>query len=269
MCFVFWLVVLGLKDEFLALLERDKEFRYAVAGFLGLEEILKRLDRHEEQLVKLREDMNKLREDMVAGFKRHDEEITRLREDMVTGFKRHDEEMAKLREDMVAGFKRYDEEIAKLREDMVIGFKRHDEEIAKLREDMVRGFELVERHISAIGARWGIMSEEAFREGLKGLLEKEFKLKVERWTGFDGEGLVYGYPSQVEVDVAIHNKKIVLVEVKSHIRASDVYTFKRKAELYMKLTGKKPNRLLIVTPYAEDKALEAAKNLNIEVYTKI
>jgi len=245
------LVVLGLKDEFLALLERDKEFRYAVAGFLGLEEILKRLDRHEEQLVKLREDMNKLREDMVAGFKRYDEE------------------MAKLREDMVVGFKRHDEEIVRLREDMVAGFKRHDEEIAKLREDMVRGFELVERHISAIGARWGIMSEEAFREGLKGLLEKEFKLKVERWIGFDGEGLVYGYPSQVEVDVAIHDKKIVLVEVKSYMRASDVYVFKRKAELYMKLTGKKPDRLLMVTPYAEDKALEAAKNLNIEIYTKI
>ena len=166
-------------------------------SYLGLEEILKRLDRHEEQLVKLREDMN------------------------------------------------------------------------KLREDMVRGFELVERHISAIGARWGIMSEEAFREGLKGLLEKEFKLKVERWTGFDGEGLVYGYPCQVEVDVAIHNRKIVLVEVKSHIRASDVYIFRRKAELYMKLTGKKPDRLLIVTPYTEDKALETAEKLGVEVYTKI
>ena len=125
------------------------------------------------------------------------------------------------------------------------------------------------RHILAVEARWGIMSEEAFREELKGFLEKEFKLKVEKWTGFDGDGLVYGYPSQVEVDVAIHNKKIVLVEVKSHIRASDVYIFKRKAELYMKLTGKKPNKLLIVTPYTEDKALEVAKNLNIEIYTKI
>ena len=202
---------MGLKDEFLALLERDKEFRYAVAGLIGLEEVLKRLDRHEEQLVKLREDMNKLREDLIG-----------LREDT-----------------------------------------------NKLREDMIRGFEFVERHISAIGTRWGIMSEEAFREGLKGLLEKEFKLKVERWTGFDGEGLVYGYPSQVEVDVAIHNEKIILVEVKSHMRASDVYIFKRKAELYMKLTGKKPDRLLAVTPYAESKALETAKNLDIEVYTKI
>jgi len=34
---------LSLKDEFLTLLEKDKEFRYAVAGLLGLEEIAPRL----------------------------------------------------------------------------------------------------------------------------------------------------------------------------------------------------------------------------------
>ena len=38
---------LSLKDEFLSLLEKDKEFRYAVAGLLGLEKILARLDRNE------------------------------------------------------------------------------------------------------------------------------------------------------------------------------------------------------------------------------
>jgi len=72
---------LSLKDEFLTLLEKDKEFRYAVAGLLGLEEILRRLDRNEQELVRLREDMS-------------------------------------------------------------------------------RGFMLVERHISALGARWGLMAEE-------------------------------------------------------------------------------------------------------------
>ena len=49
-------------------MREDEEFRYAVAGLIGLEEILKRLDRHEAQLVKLREDMNRLREDMNRGF---------------------------------------------------------------------------------------------------------------------------------------------------------------------------------------------------------
>ena len=215
---------LSLKDEFLTLLEKDKEFRYAVAGLLGLEEILRRLDRNEQELVRLREDMN-------AGFKRHDEELAKLREDMNAGFRRYDEEIAKLREDMNAGFRRYDEEIAKLREDMNAGFKRYDEELARLREDMNRGFMLVERHISALGARWGLMAEEAFRQSIKGLVEKEFGFKVERWTKLDREGVVFGYPSHVDIDVTISDEKTILVEVKSHIRLSDVYTFKKKAEL--------------------------------------
>ncbi|MCX8203248.1 MAG: hypothetical protein N3H32_02905, partial [Nitrososphaeria archaeon] len=74
-----------LKRELLRLLKEDEEFRYAVAGLLGLEEILRRLDRHEEELVRLREDMNKLREDMNKGFARHDEELIKLREDMNKG----------------------------------------------------------------------------------------------------------------------------------------------------------------------------------------
>jgi len=66
---------MGLKEEFLELLERDKEFRYAVAGKLGLEEILRRLDRHEEHLTKLREDM--------VGFRRHYEILAKLEAQLV------------------------------------------------------------------------------------------------------------------------------------------------------------------------------------------
>jgi len=265
-----------LRQEFISLLKEDVEFRYTVAGLLGLEEILRRLDKHSEELVKLREDMNKLREDMVKGFQRHDEEIAKLREDMVKGFERHDaeiarlrEDMNKLREDMNKGFQRHDEEITRLREDMVKGFQRHDEEIAKLREDMVKGFALLERHVSALGARWGLMSEEAFREGLKGILEKEFEVVIERWSGYDDLGSVYGYPSLVEVDVAVHDEKTILIEVSSHVRPSEVSAFKRKAEAYERLTGKKPNRLMIVTPYAEDEAKDACKKHGIELYTKV
>ncbi|MCS7145303.1 MAG: DUF3782 domain-containing protein [Aigarchaeota archaeon] len=179
-----------LKKEFLRLLRVDEEFRYAVAGLLGLEEILKRLDRNEAELV-------------------------------------------------------------------------------KLREDMTRGFELVERHLSAIGARWGLMAESAFREGLRGLLERELGLSVSRWTAKDERGIVYGYPCEVEVDVAVKDGKTILVEVKSHVRASDVAEFTRKAQLYQEVEGRAPDRMIIVTLYAEVEALGAAKRLNIETYTKI
>jgi hypothetical protein len=191
------MAVKELKSRMLRLLREDEEFRYAVAGLLGLEEILKRLDRHEAELVRLREDMN------------------------------------------------------------------------KLREDMIRGFELVESHISALGARWGIMAESAFRESLRGLLEKELGYRVEKWTVFDEAGRVYGYPSVVDVDVTVSDGKLILIEVSSHIKASDITTFRRKAELYMEKTGKRPDKLVAVTPYIDDTAQKAAKELGIEVYTKV
>jgi hypothetical protein len=191
------MAVKELKSRMLRLLREDEEFRYAVAGLLGLEEILKRLDRHEAELVRLREDMN------------------------------------------------------------------------KLREDMIRGFELVESHISALGARWGIMAENAFRESLKGLLEKELGYRVEKWTVFDEAGRVYGYPSVVDVDVTVSDGKLILIEVSSHMKSSDITTFRRKAELYMEKTGKRPDKLVAVTPYIDDTAQKAAKELGIEVYTKV
>ncbi len=65
-----------LKSEFMKLLREDEEFRYAVAGLIGLKEILKRLDKHEEELIKLREETNKLRI-----------ETNKLREDFNKAFK--------------------------------------------------------------------------------------------------------------------------------------------------------------------------------------
>jgi hypothetical protein len=67
----------SLKKEFLDLLEKDLEFRYAVAGYLGLLEILKRLDALSEEQLKLREDFNELRKEQIKLR----EEQTRLRED--------------------------------------------------------------------------------------------------------------------------------------------------------------------------------------------
>jgi len=46
-------------------------------------------------------------------------------------------------------------------------------------------------------------------------------------------------------------------------------TFKKKAELYEKVIGRKPERLLIVTPYADEEARVACKKLGIELYTKV
>jgi len=84
-----------LKRGVLKLTREDQEFRYAVAGLIGLDETLKQLDRHDQKFIEVLESLD-----------------------------------------------------------------RHGTELIKLREDINKGFSLVERHLSALGARWGLMSEE-------------------------------------------------------------------------------------------------------------
>ena len=172
----------SLKSELLRLLKEDEEFRYAVAGLIGLEEILKRLEEHDRKFKEILERLDK-----------HEAGLARLWA-----------------------------------------------ETNKLREDMNKGFDLLRRHVDALGARWGMMTEEAFREGLRGILTEELGLIVERWTAYDEEGLVYGHPSPVEVDVAVRNGRVVLVEISSYVRASDEAAFAKKAKLYAKKTAGRP-----------------------------
>ncbi|GBC70207.1 hypothetical protein HRbin01_01917 [archaeon HR01] len=65
-----------LKRELLRLLDEDEEFRYAVAGRIGILEILKRLDRLEEGQNRLWEEVRSLRE----GQEKLWEEVRSLRE---------------------------------------------------------------------------------------------------------------------------------------------------------------------------------------------
>jgi uncharacterized protein YoxC len=72
-----------LRRQFLKLLDEDKEFRYTVAGYLGLGEILKRLDSIEENIRKIWEEIRGLREGqerLWEGQNRLWEEVKALRE---------------------------------------------------------------------------------------------------------------------------------------------------------------------------------------------
>jgi len=63
------------KRGILDLLERDKEFRYAVAGYLGISEVLKRLDGLEENMLRLWEEVRALRK----GQEKMWREVKRIR----------------------------------------------------------------------------------------------------------------------------------------------------------------------------------------------
>jgi len=104
-----------LKRQFLELLDKDLEFRYAVAGYLGLSEILKRLDDLSEEQVKLREEQISLRKEQTKIW----QEIQSLREEQI-----------KLRKEQT----RIWQEIAKFREEQTKTWQ----EIKILREEQIR-----------------------------------------------------------------------------------------------------------------------------------
>jgi len=68
-----------LRKEFLDLLEKDLEFRYAAAGYLGLSEILKRLEEHDKKFEEILAEIRALRE----GQNKLWEEVHGLRETYV------------------------------------------------------------------------------------------------------------------------------------------------------------------------------------------
>ena len=83
--------MVSLREEILELLEKDREFRYAIAGYLGLSEIMKRLDAIAEEQIKLREEQTKIWNEIKAL---REEQIS-LREEQV----KLREEQIRLRED--------------------------------------------------------------------------------------------------------------------------------------------------------------------------
>ena len=64
-----------LKRRFLKLLDEDLEFRYTVAGYLGLSEILKRLDGIEAEQLRLREEVAWMHEEFSKRFEAHEREL--------------------------------------------------------------------------------------------------------------------------------------------------------------------------------------------------
>ncbi len=121
--------------------------------------------------------------------------------------------------------------------------------------------------IGALGARWGIHSEQSFRNALKSILEESFAVQVLNVTEYDAEGEVFGRPDQIELDIIIKNGLLIIVEIKSSISKSDMYTFSRKVAFYEKGHHCQAMRKIVISPMVDEYALPVAKRLGIEVYS--
>jgi len=204
---------------------------------LATKDDLKRL----EEKMATKEDLKKLEEKMATKeeLKRLEERVNSIEERMATkeDLKRLEEKMA-TKEELRAVE-------TSLREDM-----RKVE--ASLREDMRRLW----LALNALGARWGVFSEDAFRSGVRELL-KDAGYTVDRWVYYDDKGYVYGYPSEVELDIIIKDGRTLAVEITSALKRGDLQQIRRKVELFSAVTGRRIDAVYVITPFIHDKNPDA------------
>jgi hypothetical protein len=216
--------------RFLRALEEDAEFRYAVAGAIGMLTVV-------EELRRLREDFNRLAE--LEG-KRWEEAYRRFE-----AIERRLEEHTRILGEHTR----------------VLG------EHARRLEELTKVVGELKVAVGSLGRRLGRDLErtilELYRYALKEMgVEVD---RVERFTYRDVDGRYYRRGAVIEVDVYTHDRATYLVEVKPHADCDDVEWFYEKAGVVERILGRKADRLILVAVNIDREALERARELGVDV----
>ncbi len=230
-------------------------------------------------------ELRALREEQNHKWEENQKELRALREEQNHKWEENQKELRALREEQNLKWEENQEELRALREEQNLKWEENQEELRALREEqnhkwddnqavirsMLGELRRVDRRIDstigALGARWGLSSEQSFRGALKAILEETFGVTVERFLKKDQTGQVFGRPDQVEIDVVVRNGEVLLVELKSSMSSGDMYIFDRKVLFFENETGRKASRKIVVSPMLEERALGVAKELGIETYS--
>ena len=218
--------------------------------------------RWEEQNRKWEEDNRKWEENN-RKWDENQAELRRMREESERQWKQHSEESERQ-------WKQHSEESERQwkqhREETEREAKAHREEFDRVHEEIMAMNRKHDRTVGALGARWGLSSEKAFRDALTSVLEKNFDIKVLNVTEYDDLGMVFGRPDQIELDVIIVNGTLILMELKSSIDKAGMYIFERKARFYEQRHDRKANRLIVISPMIDARARQVGERLGIEMF---
>ena len=162
--------------------------------------------------------------------------------------------------------KKWDEQSKKW-DEQSRNWEKNQNTINEMLAEMKRQHDKHNSSIGALGSRWGLFSEEAFRNGLRAILEESFGVKVLNVTEYDHAGEVFGRPDQVELDVIVFNGILILCEIKSSVSKPDLHFFDRKAAYYAKHHQREVNRKIVISPMVDPRAVKLAEELGIEVYS--
>jgi len=193
-------------------------------------------------------------------------ELRRDREERAREWEEYKEDQNRKWEDQNRKWDAVQTELSHDREEQNRKWEANQVELRRLHEEIMAMARRHERGIGALGSRWGLQSEKAFRDALAGILEQSFGVQVINVNDYDDEGTVFGRPDQVELDVIIKNGMLLICELKSSIDKAGMYIFERKARFYERRHGKQANRLLVISPMIDARARQVAGRLGIETY---
>ncbi|MEM4280932.1 MAG: hypothetical protein QW470_00950 [Candidatus Caldarchaeum sp.] len=242
------------KKEILKLLKEDEEFRYAVAGLIGLEETLRRLDKldqrmtelHEQQ-IKLWEEVRNLRESqeklweeirsLREGQEKLWEEVRSLREgenklwEEVKSLREGQEKLWENQNKLWEGQNRLWEEVRSLRE----GQNRLEESMIRLQDAvalLTQAHRELAKQVGALSETIGFGLEDIAKVVVPGWLQRHEGIVmaeefVRRWITVNGEEIEVNLYGEGEKN----GRKLVIVgEAKSRIYRREVEAFDAWAE---------------------------------------
>jgi len=234
-----------------------------------------RFDRMFEELAKNREEDNKqwqetnkrLDEKWEEQNRQFKQEMKETNKRLDETIRRSDEKWEEQKRQWQETDKRMDEKWEETNKRMDESMRQSDERFNAMLQEIKDIRSRQESSIGALGARWGIAAESSFRNGLKAILEDRFDVEVLNVTEYDHEGFVFRQPDQVELDVIIRNGEIIIIEIKSSMSRSQMYTFHRKVQFYEKQHNCKATAIMVISPMIDKYAQKVADKIGIEVYS--
>jgi len=204
----------------------------------------------------MREEENRKWEEQKQKWEANQQELHTMREEENRKWEANQRELQTVREEQ-----------ARIQEEQNQKWRENQDVINAMLQEVKQLNRKHESTIGALGSRWGLYSEGAFREALKGILVDSFGVTVEQVTLRDEQGEVFGRPDQVELDIIIKNGTLIICEIKSAASRSDVYTFWKKIKFYEAKYQRKADRRLLISPMLDKRAEKLPGELGIEVYS--
>ncbi|MDM8527294.1 DUF3782 domain-containing protein [Anaerolineales bacterium HSG24] len=278
------------RQELPHVLRTDKTFRYVIQDMLResfaskqetenrFEQMLKVIKENQAEIRAMREESErKWKKQQAKDQAWHEESERKWKKQQAKDQAWHEESERKWKEQQAKDQAWHEESERKWKEQRAENQARREESERKWkeqqaenqarREEMRLFINKYNSSVGALGSRWGLHSEQSFRNALKSILEVSFGVQVLNITEYDDEGEVFGHPDQIELDIIIKNGLLIICELKSSISRSDMYIFGRKVQFYEKHHDTKATRQIVISPMVDKHAYRVAEKLGIEVYS--